>query len=557
MRLHRAPLLLALILLLGAGPSLAAGVTGPADAGRIDERMPNLPEPTVAAPTPEQHVLPPINAPQGSKALTFTLHSVTVDGMHALSEADVQKIYMPYVGRVITLDTVWLIAQQITDLYHDRGYFLSQVTVPAQELGEGNVQLHAVEGYIGEVVFDDPLKDQPVVRDWIARLQSYHPITQQQIESILLQLNDLPGLELHSVLEPMPNQTDGAVRVTLVREKTHGTGQVGIDDNGSRYLGPYEMSAQYDASFLPLEDTSLGVMGALPLKKMRYGSIHQEIPLYPALNLELYGSNTVAKPGYTLSTEDIDSNSLLVGMAFNYKWIRQRQENLSTRVAFESRDTTADILGTPLTRDHIRVLRAGLTYEKYDNWAGNNLATFTFTEGLDGLGASAAGSQDLSRAQATPDFQKAELLLTRVQGLGPDWNAVASASGQWASGPLFSSEEFGYGGQAFGRAYDDSEITGDEGIAGTLELRYMSLPQIGEVSLTPYGFYDIGKIWNDDVGQVPSAAGSSAGAGVRFVSSHGITANLGLAFPLTRPIDTPLYGNGKNPRYLVQVMYGF
>ena len=536
---------------------LAAGVTGPADAGRIEDRLPGIPEPTASEPTPEEHVLPPIHAPEGSKALTFTLHSVTVDDMHALDEAEVQKIYMPYVGRVITLDTVWLIAQQVTDLYHAKGYFLSQVTVPAQQLGEGNVHLHAVEGYIGEVVFDDPLSDKPIVRDWIERLKSYRPIKQQQIESVLLQLNDLPGLNVRSVLEPIPGETDGAVRVTLVREKIAAHGQVGFDDNGSRYLGPYELSAQYDASFIPLQDTQLGVMGALPLEKMRYGSIHQEIPLYPSLSMELYGSDTMANPGYTLSPSQIDSDSLLLGIAFNYQWVRQRQENLSTRVALESRDTAADILGTPLTRDHIRVLRAGVTYEKYDNWDGNNLATLTLSQGIDGLGASPAGSQDLSRAQATPDFEKAELLLTRVQSLGEDWSAVASASGQWASGPLFSSEEFGYGGQAFGRAYDDSEITGYRGVAGTMELRYMSLPEFAGISSIPYGFYDIGEIWNDDVGQVPSASGSSAGAGIRFSSTIGISANFGLAFPLTKPIDTPLYGNGKNPRYLIQLMYGF
>jgi hemolysin activation/secretion protein len=134
--------------------------------------------------------------------------------------------------------------------------------------------------------------------------------------------------------------------------------------------------------------------------------------------------------------------------------------------------------------------------------------------------------------------------------------AIGQVSGQIASKPLFSSEEFGYGGQDFGRAYDPSELVGDSGIKGSLEIRYLGLKPGFDVNLSPYAFYDIGKVWNEDTGGI-SESGSSAGFGVSISHSTGFSGNFGLAYPLTRKINTPIDGNPEGPRYLFQARYSF
>jgi hemolysin activation/secretion protein len=171
-----------------------------------------------------------------------------------------------------------------------------------------------------------------------------------------------------------------------------------------------------------------------------------------------------AAPGYTLKPEEIKSTSTTLGMGVSYSIIRQRQENLTGRAAFDWQDTSSNILGTPLTRDAIRVLQFGLNYQIADAWNGQNGLSGTFSHGVDTLAASQPGQLNLSRAGATPDFAKFNLDVSRLQGLTESWAVFAAASGQLATDPLYSSEQFGYGGQAFGRAYDNSEITGDEGI---------------------------------------------------------------------------------------------
>ena len=106
-----------------------------------------------------------------------------------------------------------------------------------------------------------------------------------------------------------------------------------------------------------------------------------------------------------------------------------------------------------------------------------------------------------------------------------------------------------------GRAYDPSEITGDQGLAGTVELRYTGFAPLGSISASPYGFYDIGKVWNKGLGEDQSA--SSAGAGLIFAHDNGLSLDTGIAFPLTRDIDTPLYGDEENPRLYVKTQFRF
>jgi hypothetical protein len=77
--------------------------------------------------------------------------------------------------------------------------------------------LHVIEGYIGDIKLDDPLADNSIVRQWIDRLLSYRPVKDDQIETVLLHLNDLPGVNLHAVLEPMQatDETEGATPLIL------------------------------------------------------------------------------------------------------------------------------------------------------------------------------------------------------------------------------------------------------------------------------------------------------------------------------------------------------
>jgi hemolysin activation/secretion protein len=552
--------------LMVAMPSAALAeppVPGPADVGRIrPEEKIEVPDHSQDQQVKVPTALPPVPVPEAAKAIHFTLKAVHIEGATVFTPEQLADIYAPYIGREITLDIAYVMAGAITERYRHGGYFLSLAYVPDQRIKDGEITIKVIEGYIGDVALPDDVKDHRVVQEYIERLTAQKPVTADEVESFLLRMNDLPGYSFEAVLSPLEQSEAGATKLTLAPAEKSGKGNISFDNFSSRYLGPNELSASYAKSLLPLQQTTVSGLTSLPWNKLRYGMIDHLVTIAPDFSLEVNGGETKAYPGYRLQADDINSISTSESMSLNYQWIRQRQENVSLKFTLDSHDVASDIAGTPLTRDHIRALRAVANFDMSDAWHGNNTATATLSQGIDGLGSSGKNDLDLSRAGAVPDFTKAELSLSRLQGLTNDWSLMVAADGQLASGVLYSSEQFGYGGQAFGRAYDASEITGDDGIAGSLELRYEGLNGLmgdwRQLQLQPYGFYDIGEVWNEAVGQPKRESGASAGMGLRFVTDWHQSGNLGVAFPLTRSIVGPVYGEGNHgPRILLQISQDF
>ncbi len=322
-------------------------------------------------------------------------------------------------------------------------------------------------------------------------------------------------------------------------------------------MGPYETSVQVQAILLPLQKTTATVLSSVPLKELKYISLRHEVPLFFRVKGELYGSFTAAAPGYTLEPLDVRSRANSFGIAVDYSLIRQRRENLDARFSLEMSNTQTEIIDTLNTKDKIRAARLNVTYQKADDWDGQNTISATVSQGINFLGASRAGESILSRSSAKPYFTKLGINAARLQSLSDEWSLLASASAQISSTALYSSEQFGYGGQAFGRAYDNSEIIGDQGIAGSAELRYFGIGSWYGIQPVPYQYYDIGTIWNQGDATPKKASGSSTGTGIKIITEQGLSANVGLAFPLARPASNPMFGNGKNPRYFFQISYSF
>lgn len=460
---------------LGACSALADTLPSPADPSRIEpldqQSVPERPPAKIVIP----EVKSSITVPDAAKQLTFTLQRVKIDGVTAFTENEVAKIYQPYLNRDVPLASLWMIAGQISQLYQDKGYFLSRAYVPAQEIEGGTVSINVVEGYIAEVDIEDKaFAKHRLTQAMVERIKAEKPISAYDLESFMLQMKALPGNEFRAFVEPIKDADAGVTRLSLRSAGKTGRGSVSFDNFGSRFLGPYQATVTYQDSFLPLQETTLSALATTPSDELKYAAFRHKAAIYPDWTVELSGNYVIAAPGASLKPNDITSESVNLGIGISWQPIRQRQENLIASLEFTGRNTNSYIHDdNPLTRDRIRAARGRLSYDTSDRWNGYNYITIGINQGLEVLGASDKGDLYLSRAGAEPDFTTVQLSYTRQQSIYGNFMAIGQLSGQYASGPLFSAEEFGYGGQAFGRAYDPSEITGDHGIAASLELRYL------------------------------------------------------------------------------------
>ena len=542
-------------------PQMVFAVTlpGAADSSRI--QRPTMPTPmTITPPDVPLHVMKTEAPPAEAKSVIFVLKGVTIEGADGLSHVALSDLYSSYINHHVTLEMAWVLASQITDRYKKSGYFLTRAYVPAQTIENGIVHIRVAEGFIESVSLDPQTSGSHITNAWIERIKSYHPISTKQLEQALLELNALNDYQFRAVLTPPKEKkgADGAAHLDLVATKQAPHGKVKLDNFGSRYLGPYRAQMDYDFSPLNDQKTSLSLFSSLPAEELKGASVRHSIALAPQWSMDINSYYTQAAPGYRLAVQDIKSDTYGLGIGGTYQWMRQRTENMASRIEFDWMNTQSDILGTPLTRDKIRRLQAAMTYDTADRWSGYSMLSASVTQGINGLGGSKAGQANLSRARAKPNFTKLEIAANRLQNIDNNFQIQTSFAGQLASGPLYSSEEFGYGGQSFGRAYDNSEITGDHGASASIELRYAGVQPVAGITSTPYAFYDAGIIFNDDEGQPARETASSTGIGLRMENGAGTHANLAIAFPLARKIDAPIYThNGRAARFMAELAHEF
>lgn len=360
---------------------------------------------------------------------------------------------------------------------------------------------------------------------------------------------------------PVAPVKEGGVLLEIIGEPQNPVhGFVSLDNSGSRYLGPYLASAQMsiDRGLPDLQQAVITLNSSVPDHELKNVLAKYIIPLTDnGVKLSLNAGYSQGRPGYTLTPDELVADSTTLGTELEWDAVRQRTENLRVVAGLDYLDSRTNLLNLPFVDDRISAARLGIHYDEQDRLSGSVIMDATLKRGLPILGASHPGDQDLSRADGKPDFASLTSTVYRFQNIGTNWNALLGATGQIASAPLLSSQQFGYGGQSFGRAYDSSELVGDQGLAAMAELRYDGFRLPDGFHFQPFAFYDIGRVWNLAAGLPARTSGASGGLGFRLAMPRGIALSLTAAKPLTRAADTPQYGDGKAPRVIFSLSDAF
>lgn len=552
-----------------SGPASAqvAEATGTADPTRVQDRFLEQERLPGVEPTVEVRQGPTVQAPEGADQVQFYLETLQIDGVGVYAAQDLDPLYRGKLGTTVTLAEVFDIANAIATKYRNDGYVLTQVVVPPQTIEGGVVRLQVVEGFIDQVIVQgvDKETEADLIRRLASNLKSGKAMNTKDLERNLLLINDLPGVTARSILSPSKMTTGGA-DLTVIVERDKYEGQVGFDNFGSRFLGEYEgqvggtinsmfgLNDRMSAQFVMAGDNREQV------DELLFGSVSYEIPVgTQGTTVKLLTSLTSTEPGYTLREFDVHGRSQLVAGTVSHPFVRSRNLNVYGYGTFDIRkvDSKNNIEAT--REDRITSIRAGAQAQYVDTLigVGVNSAHLELSHGLKLFGASDKGDSNLTRQFGDPQYFKAELNLQRLQRVTSKVNVLVAGEGQWSAVPLLSSEEFGVGGVGIGRGYDPSEIVGDDGIAGKVEVQWNEpypLSAIEDYQI--YGFFDIGTVWNQDAttSSDKRESISSTGLGVRADITENTKAGVAVAFPLTREVDAR---GDKDPRYYVNVNHSF
>ena len=412
---------------------------------------------------------------EDSKPL-FVLRRVAVTGAITIPRDRLAIAWQPYLGKKVSQADLAAIASAVGDVYRAVGFHLTRAIIPPQDIQDGRVRLTVVEGGITEVLLKGDGAEQFGIRPMLDAVVAEQPSRLATLERHLLLINGRPGVRIEDTALEEIGTASGRFRLTVYLKTWHVFTSFGVDNLGSFSVGPWQSyaTAAFN-SYLAAGDLLVVNLSTTPAdpRQLAFGRIAYDVPVgTDGARIGASGFYSEVWPGdyRHLVNDNTKTESFEVhGSVVPLQSLRSTL-TLTAAMGF-SNVTEKDFFG-PIYADHIRALGLTSDYRLQDPFGGTNYLTLTWRQGLNILGASHENDDFLSHDGASGEFSAVNFWFTRYQTLSDAWSVRLASAGQWASGPLFLSQQFYLGGAAFGRGYGSAEISGDNGIAGSFELRF-------------------------------------------------------------------------------------
>lgn len=496
-------------------------------------------------------------------AVTIELREVQFNGLRTIAPDLLRPAYAELVGTTIPVAGICDIRDRAATILRREGY-LAAVQVPPQRIENGVVRFDVlVARLVGVQVRGQAGRSEDLIAGYLANIQDQDVFNIRQAERYLLLARDIPGMDVRLVLRPagQPGEVIGEVSVA----RTPIEADAFVQNLGSRSAGRWGGLARVSLNGLTgLGDrTTVGFFSTADFDEQQVLQGSHSFKL-GGEGLAFSGDFSYAWTNPDLGAAfDVRARTLSAFADLSYPFIRSQARNLFGAAGINVINQNVDFRPTtaaariPLNRDRLRVLFARLDYDSIDPRSVASTSGYSLSEprwrvagglelrqGVD-LNASdpCVGGTPclLSRASADPTaFVARASALVEVRPR-PGLTLSIAPRAQWSPDSLLAYEQFSVGNFTTGRGYDPGALTGDRGLGFQSEVRIGSLlpRSIDGFGVQPYGFADLGIVWNKvDAFPDPQRLWS-AGAGIRAAWGQRARLDVSLAAPLNRTLLQP------------------
>lgn len=505
----------------------------------------------------QQKKLPPSNptrAESQSTSLTLLgnesirLKSIQFKGATIFTVDELNELIVGYLMRPLSDEDLSKLLRKLNDKYQNAGYFLSKAFIPEQDLKNGVLKIQIIEGYIGSIEIHGPDKEKSTARNYLSKVLEQKPTKLKSFEKALLLINDAPGILITDV-SMSPSETDIASHILKLELKPEKFAAGAYTDNrGTKEVGKIRtwLSSAYrfHGGKSEISATTNFVPGAL--EEINYLSLSfNRIFGTNGIRLNTRLSGIHVNSGGDLEQFDRETNTLSGSVSIRYSLMRLRINTLWASIEFDMLNHKRDTFGNVYAEDRLRIIRTGLSYIGTDKWNGINFLSLNGNLGLDIFNATELNKDNGTRFDADGRFFYTSLAMGHDQKITENLGLEIAVKGQYAFDPLPSSEELALGGYKFGRAFDGGEVSGEHGIATSLEVYYEKSADISLLhTYRLYSFYDHGFVWNDYFSSAFKRSSlRSLGAGFNLSLEKGTNISFEAAKPIAR--NTLSNGNRK------------
>ena len=467
------PQLSFLAALLACASAWAAGtptvVPTPAELARPVEPVRNA-----ELPPERPAVARELGKPDDELKIDVTAYSLAPDAPAALREA-LPRLTAAFVGKERSFEDLVNAANEVTRfLQRDLGYYLGYAYIPEQAFDGKTVRIGVLEGRLDRVVLNwsEGLPVQrEVVEAYLARLKPGDVLTVEAVERTVFLINDLRGIVTRA--EVKAGSTPGtAILEFTPRAEARYSGSIDGDLNGSKVIGGQRLGAQVImASPLGRGDGLSGSVLATTGGGLLFALLGYTSPI-GADGFKAGASLSAVR--YQLDKKEfplgLDGTGTTLNLFALYPWVRSRNLNLFALGAVDAK-RYVDNVAALSTKKRVDDASIGVSGDFRDSLLTGSVNTFEFNLAQGRLNFPAgtpSGSDDAA------NFRKLSFAASRLQNvLSNRLLAYFTMRGQWALSNLDSTEQFRAGGPNGVRAFGPGEGTGDNGVVGSLELRWL------------------------------------------------------------------------------------
>jgi hemolysin activation/secretion protein len=482
-----------------------------------------------------------------------------VEGSTLIPRARIDAALAPLAGQR-TLAELRAAAETVQRLYAEAGWGGVAAYLPPQALQDGTLTIAVVEGKLAAVSVGGArdAAAEAAVRAAVPALEIGRTPRVREIDRQLQLANENPARRIQLLLKPGEQPGEIAAELTL-RQRAASQFTLGADDTGSERTGRYRVGLAWQHADL----TGAGDVASLQYQTAPgrtdgvavLSAAYQRTRPAQLLAWQAYALYSDIEAGATATAAGplrISGRGRIGGL--RGQWLLPRWGEADPRLgaALEHRTylNRCEVQGLPgaCTGIDTEVVAVPLTLELAlrlpGRWPASLSLAWVNNTGWGGARASAASYAAL-RSGADRRFAAWRLAGAWGTAGGTGWQAQARLNLQWTADALIGGEQFGLGGAASVRGYEERELVGDRGAVVALDV--LSPPWLERATaeapaLRGLLFADAGTVANrlDTPCRASFTRCSIAGAGAGVVfEAGGWSARLALARALRTGPLTP------------------
>lgn len=486
----------------------------------------------------------PVFAQEQTVVPRFAINQFVVVGDTILGAARIAALVKPFTGPDRDFGDVQQAIEALEAAYRSEGYNSVTVILPEQELKDGDILIKVIESKIRNIsVEGNQYFSTANIEAGFPTLEKGKTPLIHKVSQNLRVVNENPAKKVNLQLQNGENEDDLNAVLKVSDDKPWKVGLT-FDNTGNQATGDYRIGflGQYFNLF-NLDHVGTIQFATSPDKadKVTSYSASYRIPIYRfGDSVDIFGGYSDVDSGTTQinlgdATASFPSNitssgkGIASGIRYNYNLRRfgAYEHRLVGGVDYRRYDQNlamqfGDI--TSIGDTTVTVHPLSLTYNGALTFEGGDAGFYLGVVRNDRWGSGEQSDFDKQPGQPPVDYTILRFGASAGHAFFGDWQFRLLFNGQYTDNTLISGEQFGFGGSAGGRGYQEREVAGDQGYAGTAEIytpdlaRFLSIPGAG---LRLLGFYDVGVTFKNHParGEDDRKEPASAGAGLRMTYS--------------------------------------